>query len=80
MPDETQPEEGKKTKSKKSAPPTVKVRVKGTQPLHEAGVIYNPETKKPNKAGGLDTVPADVFEVTEERLEALGDSVELIPG
>lgn len=65
-------EENKTPKGKK-----VRVRVSGTQPLHENGNVYQPaHTKKVN--GDNVKVPAEEFETTPDRAAALGDAVEVI--
>jgi hypothetical protein len=79
MPEDPKPEETKEQKKGKAPKaPLVKVRVTGSQPICEAGEVRQPKRQEPNGKGGLQEVPADVFKVTEERAEALGDSVELV--
>lgn len=75
---ETDPNAPAEEKKGKAKPKLVKVRVKGKQPVGENGEIYHPARQVPNGAGGLKEIPADTFEVTEERAEALGEYVELV--
>lgn len=58
---------------------TVKVRVKGTQPIVEDSTLRQPRRQEPDGKGGLKWIEADVFEVEPERAAALGDAVEIIP-
>jgi len=55
---------------------TITVRVAGSQGLYEDGVLRQPQRQEPDGSGGLKTVAADTFDITEDRAAALGDAIE----
>jgi hypothetical protein len=56
----------------------VRVRVRGTSPIAEDGEIYHPASEAKDKKGNLVKTPAAEFVTTQERAEALGDSVDIL--
>jgi hypothetical protein len=60
-------------KDRKVKPGQVTVRVVGKQAINEGGQFYQPERKAGGKA-----FPADTFETTPDRADALGEHVEVV--
>lgn len=52
-----------------------RVRVKGSQPIHEDGNTYEPARKTWDAQGNLKVIPAQEFVIDEERLAAVGPDV-----